>query len=75
MSNQLANELHKPIIRKFKRHKVYSIFGQEVILLIHKQIKFLLCMIDLFSKHACVVFLNDEKGITNVNTFQSILNN
>ena len=47
---------------------------QEVILLIHKQIKFLLCVIDLFSKHACVVFLKDE-GITNVNAFQSILNN
>ena len=28
MSNQLANELHKPIIRKFKRHEVYSISGQ-----------------------------------------------
>ena len=47
---------------------------QEVILLIHKQIKFLLCVTDLFSKHACVVFLKDE-GITNVNAFQSILNN
>ena len=47
---------------------------QEVILLIHKQIKFLLCVIDLFSKYACDVFLKDE-GITNVNAFQSILNN
>ena len=45
-----------------------------MILLIHKQIKFLLCVIDLFSKYACVVFLKDE-GITNVNAFQSILNN
>ena len=27
---QLANELHKPIIRKFKKRKVYSSFGDNI---------------------------------------------
>ena len=27
---QLANELHKPIIRKFKRRKVYSSFRDNI---------------------------------------------
>ena len=35
MSNQqLANELHKPIIRKFKRRKVYSSFTDNIWVLI-----------------------------------------
>ena len=40
----------------------------------NKGIRFLLSAIDLFSKHAWVVPLKDKKGITIVNTFQSILN-
>ena len=31
MSNQqLANELHKPIVKKFKRRKVYSSFKDNI---------------------------------------------
>ena len=37
-------------------------------------IKYLLCVIDLFSKYALVVPLKDEKGVTIVNAFQNILN-
>ena len=37
----------------------------------NKRIKFLLCVIDIFSKCAWVVPLKDNKGI--VNAFQSIL--
>ena len=37
----------------------------------NKRIKFLLCVIDIFSKCAWVVPLKDKKGI--VNAFQSIL--
>ena len=29
-NQQLANELHKPIIRKFKRRKVYSSFKDNI---------------------------------------------
>ena len=37
--------------------------------------RFLLCVIDIFSKYAWVVPLNDKKGITIVNGFQKILDN
>ena len=38
-----------------------------------KEIRFLLCVIDIFSKYAWFVPLKDKKGITIVNAFQSIL--
>ena len=40
----------------------------------NKGIKYLLCVIDLFSKYAFVVPLKDKKGISIFNAFQSILN-
>ena len=36
-------------------------------------IRFLLCVIDIFSKYAWIVPLKDKKGVTIVNTFQKIL--
>ena len=36
-------------------------------------IKYLLCIIDLFSKYAFVVSLKDKKGVSIVNAFQGIL--
>ena len=83
MSNQkLANELHKLIIRKFKRRRVYSSFKDNIwgadladmqLISKHKGIRFLLCVIYLFSKYAWVVPLKDKKGINTVNAFQTIL--
>ena len=35
--------------------------------------RFLLCIIDIFSKYAWVVLLKDKKGISIVNAFQKIL--
>ena len=40
----------------------------------NKGIKYLLCVIDVFSKYAFVVPLKDKKGISIVNAFRSILN-
>ena len=37
--------------------------------------RFLLCVIDIFSKYAWVAPLNDKKCITIVNGFQKILDN
>ena len=39
----------------------------------NKGIKYLLCVIDLFSKYACVVPLKDKREITIVNAFQKII--
>ena len=39
----------------------------------NKGFRFLLCVIDIFSKYAWVVPLKDKKGITIVNAFQKIL--
>ena len=39
----------------------------------NKGFRFLLCIIDIFSKYACVVPLKDKKGVSIVNTFKKIL--
>ena len=80
---QLANELHKTIITKFKKRKVYSRFKDNIwgadladMQLIRKFIKefrFLLCVIDIFGKYAWIVTLKDKKGVSIVNAFQKIL--
>ena len=74
---QLANELHKPIIKKFKKGKVYSLFrdniwGVDLIYSLskfNKGIKYLLCAIDFFSKYAWVIPLKNKKGTSIVNAF------
>ena len=71
-NEQLANELHKPIIRKFEKRKVYLV-DMHLLSKYNKGIRFLLCVIDIFSKYAWVVPLKDKKGITIVKAFQSIL--
>ena len=38
-----------------------------------KGFRFLLCVIDIFSKYALVVPLKDKKGTSSVNAFESIL--
>ena len=41
----------------------------------NKGFRFLLCVIDIFSKYAWVVALKDKKDVSIVNAFQSILKN
>ena len=80
---QLANELHKPIIRKFKKRKVYSSFRDNIwgvdladmqsLSKYNKGNKNLLCANHLFGKYAWVVPLKDKKGTSIVNAFQKII--
>ena len=80
---QLANELHKPIIKKFNKRNVYSSFkdklwgvdlaDMQLLSKFNKGFRFLLWVIDIFSKYAWVVPLKDKKGISIVNAFQIIL--
>ena len=82
-SSILADELHKPIIRKFNKRKVYSqlkdnIWGvyladMQSLSRKNKGIKYLLCAIDLYSKYAFVIPLKDKKGISIVNAFNKII--
>ena len=82
-NKELAEELHKPIIRKFKKRKVHSSFidniwgadlaDMQLISKFNIGIRFLLCVIDIFSKYAWVIPLNNKKGITIANAFQKIL--
>ena len=77
---QLAEELHKPIIRK---RKVYSSFRDNIwgvdladmqsLSKYNKEIKYLLCGIDLFSKYAWVVPIKDKRGISIVDGFKKII--
>ena len=82
-SSILADELHKPIIRKFNKRKVYSQFKDNIwgvdladmqsLSRKKKGIKYLLCVIDLHSKYAFVIPLKDKKGISIVNAFDKII--
>ena len=68
-SKKLAEELYKPIIRKFNKIKLYSPFidniwgadlaDVQLISKIDKGFRFLLCLIDVHSKYAWVIPLND----------------
>ena len=82
-NQQLAEELHKPIIKKFEKRKVHAAFkdyiwgadlaDMQLLSKYNKGIRFLLCVIDIFSKYAWVIPLKDKKGISIVMAFQSIL--
>ena len=82
-SSILTDELHKPIIRKFNKRKVYSQFKDNIwgvnladmqsLSRKNKGIKYLLCVIDLYSKYAFVIPLKDKKGISIVNAFNKII--
>ena len=84
-NEQLAEELHKPVTRKLKKRKVYSTFKDNIwgadladiqqISKFNEGFRSLLCVIDIFSKYAWVVPLKDEKDISIVNAFHSILKN
>ena len=70
-SSILADEVHKPIIRKCNKRKVYSQFKDNIwgvdladmqsLSRKKKGIKYLLCAIDLYSKYEFVIPLKDKK--------------
>ena len=82
-SSILADELHKPIIKKISKRKVYSQFKDNIwgvdladlqsLSRKNKGIKYLFCAIDLYSKYAFVIPLKDKKGISIVNAFNKII--
>ena len=79
VKEELVQELHKPVIKKFKRRKVYRRFADnvwaadlsEMVLLSFKNrgVKYLLCMIDAWVKS-----LKDKRSKTVLNGFIEMLN-
>ena len=73
LNSELAEELHKPIIKKFKKRKVHSSFigniwgvdiaDMQLIGKFKKGIRFLPSIIDIFHKYAWVISLEDKRGI------------
>ena len=70
-NKKLAEELQKPIIRSFKKRTIYSGFNDNIwgahladmqlISIFNKGLRFVLCVINIFSKYAWVVPLKDKK--------------
>ena len=76
------NFIHQ-LLENLKKRKVYSTFkdkiwgvdlaNMQLLSKYNKGIRFLLCVIDIFSKYAWVVPLKDKKGISIVKAFQITL--
>ena len=81
-NKELAEELRKPIIRKFNKRELHSSFIDNIlgadladiqlINAFNEGVLFLLCVIHIFSKDAWFFHLKDKKEITITNAFQKI---
>ena len=80
-SKELAEQLHKPPIKKFKKIKVHSPFidniwgadlaDMQLISKFNKGIRLLLCVFDIFTKYVWVILLKDKKDTTIADVFQT----
>ena len=80
----LVQELHKPVIKKLKRRKVYSRFKDNLwaedlaemglLTSFNHGIQYLLCVIDVFTKYACVKPLMNRKAKAFLDGFIGVAN-
>ena len=83
VNEQLAEELHKPVIKKFKRSKVSARFKDNIwavdlaeiesLSSKNKNVKYLLCVTDLFTRYEWVKPLK-SKAKTVLDAFIEIVN-
>ena len=85
-NEQLAEELHKPVrsMQDCKSVQVYERFNNNIwaaglaemgsLSSKNKNVKYLLCVIDIFTKYAWLKPLRDKKGNTVLNAFIEIVN-
>ena len=83
-AQRLADELHKPITRNFTKRRVISrgideIWAADLVEMQkfsrwNKGLKYLLMVIDVFSKYAWIKPLKDKKTETVVIAFEEIFN-
>ena len=79
----LAEEIHKPVIKKFKRRKVYERFEDNIwsadlakmglISFYNHGVKYLLCVIDVFTKYTWIKPLKYKKAKTVLHGFIEIV--
>ena len=82
-NKKLAEELHKPIIRKVEKKKIHTRFidniqqadlaDMQLMSKLNKGFRLFLCVIDIHSKYAWIIPLKDKKGITITNAFRKVL--
>ena len=82
-NKNVAEEFHKPIIRKLEKQKIHSSFksniwganlaDMQLISVFNTGIRFLLSAIDIFNKYAWVVPVKDKNRTTITNVFQKNL--
>ena len=80
VNEKLAEQLHKTVIKKFKRRNVYARFKDSILAVDlaeieslsskNKSTKYLLCAIDVFTKYAWVKPLKDRKSKIVLNNFK-----
>ena len=81
---KLAKALQKLVIKKFKRRKLYARFKGNIwaadlaemrsLSSKNKDVRYLLFVIDVFTKYACVKSLKDKKGKRFLYAFIKIVN-
>ena len=84
INEQIAKKLHKPVIKKVKRRKVYARFKDNIwagdlseiesLFSRNKSVKYLLCVIDVFTKYAWVKPLKDKKYKSVLDAFIEVVN-
>ena len=84
VNEELAEELHKSIIKEFKKISVYERFKDNIWAAYLAEMRsvsskswnvtYLLCVIDIFTKYSLVKPLKDEKGKTVPNASIEIVN-
>ena len=84
VNEELAQELHKPVIKKSKRRKFYAKFKDNIwaadsaemrwVSYKNRGVKYLLCVINNFIKYALVKPLKDTKVKIALNGFIKMVN-
>ena len=84
VNEQLAEELHKSVTKKFKRKKVFARVTENIwapcldetesLSPKNENLEHLLCLIDVFNKYAWVIPFKDEVSKVVLNVFIEIVN-
>ena len=84
LNEELAQELHRPVIKNFKRRKVYARFKYNIwaadlaemgsLSFKNRSVKYLICVIDVFVKYTWVKPLKHEIAKTVLHGFVEVVN-